>query len=313
MGKKSKFFTLTIIPSSYGKARRIVIPRYLITTGIIGLVLCFFAFFYFISEYNILKEKLTYFENLEELAQTQQEKIASLAGKIDQFNNTLAKLREMENRLKTMVGAGIEDADIEEDLGEGGPDEYIPFENWIPEKIDTDSLQTIKTIESNFKFLRNEAMLREQNFIQIQKFIEGKKVLFSSIPNIFPVKGWLSAGYGLRINPFTKKREMHQAIDIAAPWGTSVKAACQGKVTYAGWKDCYGLAITIKNGYNYSTVYGHLSKVLVEKGDQVEKGQIIGRLGSSGRSTGPHLHFEVWKGGKTINPLNLMVEPLSSN
>ena len=313
MGKKSKFFTLTIVPSSCGKTRRIVVPRYLITTGTIGLILCFFALFYFISEYNILKEKLTYFENLEELVQIQQEKIASLAGKVDQFNNTLDKLREMENRLKTMVGAGIENSDIEEGLGEGGPDEYISFENWIPEKIDTGSLQTIMTIENNFNFLRNEAMLREQNFIRIQKFIEEKKVLFASMPNIFPVKGWLSAGYGLRINPFTKKREMHQAIDIVAPWGTSIKAACQGKVTYAGWKDCYGLAITVKNGYGYSTVYGHLSKILVKKGEWIEKGQIIGKLGSSGRSTGPHLHFEVWKGGKAINPLKLMVEPLSSN
>lgn len=313
MGKKSKFFTLTIVPSSCGKTRRIVVSRYLITTGIIGLILCFFALFYFISEYSILKERLTYLENLEELVQIQQEKIASLAGKVDQFNNTLDKLREMENRLKTMVGAGIENSDIEEGLGEGGPDEYISFENWIPEKIDTGSLQTIMTIENNFKFLRNEAMLRERNFIRIQKFIEEKKVLFASMPNIFPVKGWLSAGYGLRINPFTKKREMHQAIDIVAPWGTSIKAACQGKVTYAGWKDCYGLAITVKNGYGYSTVYGHLSKILVKKGEWIEKGQIIGKLGSSGRSTGPHLHFEVWKGGKTINPLKLMMEPLSSN
>jgi len=236
-----------------------------------------------------------------------------LAGKVDQFNDTLDKLREMENRLKTMVGAGVENADIEEGMGEGGPDEYIPFENWIPEKIDNGSLQTIKTIENNFKLLRNEAMLREQNFIRIQEFIEEKKVLFASIPNIFPVKGWLSAGYGLRINPFTKKKEMHQAIDIAAPWGTSVKAACQGKVTYAEWKDYYGLVITVKNEYGYSTVYGHLSKILVKKGNWVEKGQIIGRLGSSGRSTGPHLHFEVWKRGKTIDPLKLMVEPLSSN
>ena len=73
------------------------------------------------------------------------------------------------------------------------------------------------------------------------------------------------------------------------------------------------IAITVKNGYGYSTVYGHLSKILVKKGEWIEKGQIIGKLGSSGRSTGPHLHFEVWKGGKTINPLKLMMEPLSSN
>ncbi|MBC7190120.1 M23 family metallopeptidase, partial [Candidatus Aerophobetes bacterium] len=169
---------------------------------------------------------------------------------------------------------------------------------------------TIDRIEDSFKHLKEEAKQTEKNFIKMQEVITEKKAIFSSTPNIFPVKGWISAGYGWRTNPFTGRKEMHEAIDIVAPWGTPVKATCEGKVSYAGWKDFYGLMIKIENAYGYSIVYAHLSKILVRKGDRVEKGQVIGRVGSSGRSTGPHLHYEVWKEGKTINPLKLIVEPL---
>lgn len=313
MAKKSKFFTLVIVPNSYGKVRRITIPRFLITVGIIGLVICFFALFYFINEYRIAKEKLTYYGELEKLARVQQEEIASLSEKIAQFNKTLDRLKETENKLKTLIGAGGTGRDIEQSLGEGEPDEYIPFYNSAPEEIKADPLQTINKIKEKLEALKNKSKLRKKNFARLGKLIQERKTLFACTPNIFPVKGWISAGYGIRVNPFTGRKEMHEAIDIVASWGTSVRTACQGKVVYAGWKDFYGLSINIKNEYGYSTVYAHLAKILVKKGQEVKKGEVIGRVGSSGRSTGPHLHFEVWKGGEAVNPLKLMVEPLGSD
>ncbi|RLE08848.1 hypothetical protein DRJ00_05640 [Candidatus Aerophobetes bacterium] len=83
---------------------------------------------------------------------------------------------------------------------------------------------------------------------------------------MFPVQGWITSRYGWRKDPFTGKREFHPAIDICAPWGTPVRAAAQGRVVYAGWKDAYGLMIRIRDGYGYYTVYGHLSKILVKRG-----------------------------------------------
>ena len=322
MRKKLRFFTLVLVPSSHGKVRRLRIPRSLITLSVIGFILCFFILFYFVSEYTIIKERLAYFENLgkerlayfenlEELTQVQEEKIASLAEKVDQFNETLNKLRATEDRLKIMAGAGAPDADSKKGGGEGGPDEYTSFEEWVPENIKTDSLQTIEAIENGFQILKNRAKLQERDFAQIEEVIQEQKLLFACTPNIFPIKGWISSGYGPRRNPFTHKREMHEAVDIVAPWGTPVKAACQGKVLYTGWKDFYGLVLRVTNDHGYSTLYAHLSKVLVKKGEWVEKGQIIGKIGSSGRSTGPHLHFEVWKEGKTIDPLTLMVDSVS--
>ncbi|MBE0477851.1 peptidoglycan DD-metalloendopeptidase family protein [Candidatus Aerophobetes bacterium] len=315
MAEKSKFFTVVVIPNSHGKVRRLVIPRFLITTGIIGLIVCFFALFYFISEYQIVKAKIPYFEALEELTQIQQERIVSLSEKIAEFGETLDRLKEMEDKLKTMAGAGGKNIALEDGSGKGGPEQYmggsLPFQSFPLQEIKANPIQIIDEMKRDLQLLSNEAILREKNFTQINEIIKEKEALFASTPNIFPVKGWLSSGYGSRINPFTGRRETHEAIDIVAPWDTPVRAACRGEVVFAGWRDFYGLVVEIKNKYGYSTLYAHLSKVLVKKGERVEKGQIVGRVGSTGRSTGPHLHFEVWKGGRSIDPLKLMVEPLN--
>ena len=311
MRKKSKFFTLLIIPNSCGKVRRIVIPRFLVTFVILAFGIFVFFLLYFIGEYKVTRERLAYLKSLEELTQVQQRKIAFLVKRVEEFDKTLNKLKETEARLRNMAGiGGGEEGISEENSGRGGPEKYMFSDEPIKEKIIEDPLQAIQKIEGTFKVLEKEAVLRERNLDKIKRVIEKNKFVFASTPNIFPVKGWISSGYGWRINPFTHRKEMHEAIDIVAPWGTPVKASCQGKVVWAGWKQFYGLVVRIQNELGYTTIYAHLSKILVKKGDKVEKGQIIGRVGSSGRSTGPHLHFEVWKNGKTLNPLKLMVEPL---
>ncbi len=308
MKKNSKFSTLMIIPySSHEKIRRVRIPRFTFPFTLIAITIAFFALFYFINDYRQLKEKLVYLDQLVRMNQIQQEKIISLAGQVKEFNEKLNELKETENRLRTLAGMGGKSGTSEQ-LGKGGPEKYIPLGE--EKGGEFNSLGIIEKIENNIAFLQNEAIRQKENFNRVEKIVEEKKELFASTPNIFPVQGWISSGYGRRRHPISKKWEFHAAIDIVAPWGTSVKAAAQGKVTYASWDNAYGLKIQIKNEYGYSTVYGHLSRILVKKGSWVSKGQIIGRVGNTGHSTGPHLHFEVWSNGKTVNPLNLMVEPL---
>lgn len=313
MAKKPKSFTVVIVPNSQGKVRRITIPRFLITTAAIGLIICSFVLFYFVGEYKIVKEKLASFKNLQRLTQVQQEKIVSLNRKVAQFGETLNKLEEMEKRIKAMAGGGGRSEGISEDLRGDVQDKYNKYkllDSFTPGQIMANSLKVIDKMENELNFLKNKASLQKRNLARIEELIKNKKALFACTPNIFPVKGWISAGYGVRINPFSGRKERHEAIDIVASWGEPVIAACRGKVVLAGWKDFYGLMIRVENEYGYSTVYAHLSKILVEKGQRVKKGQVIGKVGSSGRSTGPHLHFEVWEGDETVDPLKLMVEPL---
>jgi len=117
-----------------------------------------------------------------------------------------------------------------------------------------------------------------------------------------PCWGFITSRYGYRIDPFTKKKKFHSGFDIANVLGTKIKAAYDGVVTFAGWNGGYGNCIIIKHPLGYETLYGHLEKIKVYVGQSVKKGQVIGLMGSTGRSTGSHLHFEIRRFGKTINP-----------
>jgi len=118
-----------------------------------------------------------------------------------------------------------------------------------------------------------------------------------------PVNGRLSSTYGSRIHPITRTRRFHNGIDLAASSGTSIKAAGAGKVIFVGWKNAYGKTVIIDHGSGWSTMYGHCSSFSVSRGQTVSKGQTIARVGSTGWSTGPHLHWTVYKNGSAVNPL----------
>ncbi len=120
-----------------------------------------------------------------------------------------------------------------------------------------------------------------------------------------PLRGRFTSGFGLRRDPFTGRLAFHTGIDIARPWGTPVKAAKSGVVVFAGWKGGYGRCIIIRHSLGYTTRYGHLSRIYVRVGQRVKTGQVIGAVGSTGRSTGPHLHFEVRRYGRPLNPLRI--------
>lgn len=121
-----------------------------------------------------------------------------------------------------------------------------------------------------------------------------------------PLGGRFSSFFGRRRHPIFKKRKFHNGLDIAARHGTAVGAACEGKVIATGWMGGYGKAVIIRHKDGYKTLYGHLSRISTRRGRTVKKGQFIGRVGSTGYSTGPHLHFTLWKNNKLINPMKIL-------
>lgn len=309
--KEKKAFTLMLIPHSEGKVRQITISRSGFFLILLGVAVFFALLSSSINDYRQARSKEARLHKLERVNKAQEEKILSLVQEIEGFSEKMEELKELEDKLRILAGVGGGSETEEEKLGKGGPENYLLLEKEIElDKGRSLSTNLIGKIEKNVVFLKNEIKRREKSLGELEEVVREKIDLFASTPNIFPVQGWISSGYGWRRNPFTGKKEFHQAIDIVAPWGTEVKAAARGKVIFAEWKGAYGLMVRINDGHGYYTVYGHLSHILVKKGQWVEKGDIIGRIGSSGRSTGPHLHFEVWLDGKTVNPLNLMVEPL---
>lgn len=141
----------------------------------------------------------------------------------------------------------------------------------------------------------------------LEDVIQHRRLVGEAYPSGWPVRsGWVSSYYGMRRDPFHGRPAFHQGIDFAASKGTEIRSAAAGMVEFAGDKEGYGLMVQIRHGNGYQTRYGHANKLLVKSGQMIKRGQVIAQVGSTGRSTGPHLHFEVLKNGKAANPLKFL-------
>ncbi len=147
---------------------------------------------------------------------------------------------------------------------------------------------------------------------QLEEFYRDQHTLLASTPSVWPVRGYLSAGFGNRADPFTGQRDFHPGIDVSTPIGTRVQAPADGLVVSCGEKGAYGNTIIIDHGFGIVTRYGHLSGFNVKPGARVHRGEVIGFVGSTGRSTGPHLHYEVWVRDQAQNPIHYILDEYRS-
>ena len=152
-----------------------------------------------------------------------------------------------------------------------------------------------------------------QKFKSLKSELETKNKILACTPSIKPTSGVVTCKFGPRLSPFSGKQEFHTGIDIANKRGTNVYASARGKVIFAKKKWLIGNLVTIDHGNNIITKYGHLDKFLVKKGDEVNRGDLIGLMGSTGNSTGPHVHYEVVVNGKSVNPANYFSSKLASS
>ncbi|HEX6465496.1 MAG TPA: M23 family metallopeptidase, partial [Vicinamibacterales bacterium] len=140
----------------------------------------------------------------------------------------------------------------------------------------------------------------------VRDSIERRHALAFATPSIWPVAGWLTSSYGTRRDPFNDEKAFHPGLDISADYGAPVLATADATVLAAGMNGAYGNMIILDHGFGITTKYGHLSRMAVLAEQRVKRGDVIGYVGSSGRSTGPHLHYEIWMNGRLTNPMTLL-------
>jgi murein DD-endopeptidase MepM/ murein hydrolase activator NlpD len=150
--------------------------------------------------------------------------------------------------------------------------------------------------------LRHRAATLDVSLAELGEVFQARQRMMASTPNGMPVEGWFSHGYGWRKDPWTEEREFHRGMDIVADAGTPIEATGDGVISRATRKSDYGKTIDISHGYGYVSRYAHLSELLVRPGQKVRRGDVIGRVGTTGRSTGPHLHYEVFRDDRRVNP-----------
>ena len=167
--------------------------------------------------------------------------------------------------------------------------------------------------EDTFGALRDLLQGLESRLRYVRKDVERREALAAATPSIWPAHGWLSGTFGGRSDPFTGEPGFHQGLDISTEKGQPVYATADGVVESASYTGDYGNLIVLDHGFGLTTRYGHLSAFGVKVGDRVKRGEIIGYVGSTGRSTGSHLHYEVLANGRLINPLQLLTQPQPTN
>ena len=153
-----------------------------------------------------------------------------------------------------------------------------------------------------------ETQLKEQSVIELWEGLSERQSLLNATPNIRPSKGWITSRFGYRLNPFTNKTTMHAGLDLAAAPGSPVYAPADGVVIFASYDDSYGKLVSIDHGYGVTTRFGHNSQIYVHVGQRVSKWDVIAAVGNTGRSTGPHLHYEVRINGTPVDPANFILD-----
>ena len=297
--KDNSKFCIMIVPHTK-KVRRITLPNWIpkaliISLAAISMTIVLTINYISSSNANLKQEydeKVSEIVNLEKENKTKKLELSKLKSQTEELRektyeveNKLEEIDKLQRQLEKMAGikspsrGGVMSRDVRPETLE--PKDGMDVLKEVLEDKENELEVFIKDLEKRFEYLE-------------------------CVPDLWPTSGRITSGFGNRKNPFGRGIRFHQGIDIANSSGTHIKAAANGIVTFSGNRSGYGKVIIINHGYGYETLYAHNQKLLVSVGDKVEKGQTIGKMGSTGRSTGPHLHFEIHTDGNPIDPLTIL-------
>lgn len=299
--KKNNHATFMYIPDSESKVVSVRIPKWLPKAMAFGIALLLIVTSTLLYRTNSLNDKYS----------NSKQEISSLAiinsaqkGEIEKLqNDTIQIHQQLEENIKALDQikeiVGIKKSTTSKDENK----EVQPIITDTLEKKSDNSLQQINQIKTSYRELSTQLLSQRQLIDSSLTTVKKQVAFLNAKPSISPVNTRVTASYGTRKNPFTNRgSEFHPGIDFAGEIGTPVKATGDGVVIFSGWQSGYGNVVILSHGYGLTTLYGHNSKLLVKKGDKVKKAQIISKIGSTGRSTGPHLHYEVRLNGNLVNP-----------
>src|SRR4030042_6563342 len=291
-------FTLMVISRTNSAVKKISVPGALARCLCIVGALAFFVVLYFVYDYASIKRDKAELIRLRIQTKEQTQQIKDLALKVDDFADRMEELRQFDKKIRIL--ASYQTArDKKLPLGIGGTSST---ETRMKELLDQDQQKLIFGMRKGISTLNEDANYRQQSFNELLSFLHEQKSVLAATPSIWPVKGWVTSDFGMRESPFSAGVEFHKGIDIATRMGREVRATADGLVVEASYHSMDGNMIRIGHGHGLGTTYCHLSKIIAKEGMRVKRGDVIGYVGDTGRSTGSHLHYAVWVNNVPVNP-----------
>ena len=300
-----KKISLFIVSNTGTKSRQIALPSFVFQLSLFLLVVCLAGIGYGAYDYLDTKRAADRSERLEakiadqsDIITGQHKQIQAFASEINELKAQLVTLNNFQEKIRII--ANLDHLDPQDNFfGVGGS---------IPEDLDPGNDLTtrqsglIREMHEQVNQLEMASIHQKEGISSLLEALEGQKNMLACTPAIRPAKGWKTSRFGYRTSPFTGRRELHKGLDIANRKGTKIIATADGLVKYTGKKGLLGNVLVIDHGHGFVTRYGHLKDALKKRGDKVKRGDVIALMGNTGRSTGPHLHYEVLLNGVQVNP-----------
>jgi len=296
-----KKITVFLLPDGENNVKQFRLPIPSSTLLSLFLISFLALSFWFIYDYYSMKSQMPRLAQLEKETEQKKQQIIHMAQRVDEITHEMRALKDFDRKLKVMVNLETSDEEVH---GLGGPAPIFSDRQNAEAK---DEKELARLIHRSLDNLENEMAIGEQDKADLYEFFENQKMLLASTPSIWPTKGWMSSRFGYRISPFTGKKEFHKGVDVATRMSAPIVAPADGIVSFTGRDGGYGRVVTIRHGYGLMTKYAHLKKALVKKGQRVKRGETIALVGNSGRSTGPHLHYEVHLNNMAVDPLRYIL------
>ena len=299
---KSPHYSIIVVSDHSQAVRKFRLPRRWLERGawigggavLVGLaaLVHYFSLLGSASENRVLKE-----ENAQLRSQILlvQEKVAHISATLDRVERFDAKLRTAVTQLQ--------DPERSLAIGPVGQDDPATVPGPAPA-----AQENLAALPGRLRSLETEASRQEASLRELQEYFDDQRSLLASTPSIWPTRGWVTSDFGTRLDPYSAERKMHQGLDIATSHGQTVYSPSDGTVVFTGTEGGYGKVLVIDHGYGVKTRYGHLSEIHVRLGDRVKRGEKVASVGNTGRSTGPHLHYEVRVNGIPENPRKFILE-----
>lgn len=325
-----------VIPERTRRVHRVVVPFFVLRLG--GILLSLVAVFLVIIGVDYLHVLRRIAENKRlkgENFKLRQE-IQQIRNKVDTMESTVDRVRNYAKKLQLLTGQGdkaLLDVPTGDDKGdaERGPaakpkgsrsDDDNPFAipsgdpepptgfrmptPALPFEFSGDTTEALAKqggpLEDRVERLGTISTSTEASLSLLQGYFLAQTAVMTATPSLLPVAGWISSSFGYRRHPYDGSYRLHAGVDISAEPGTPVRAPAHGLVIYSGYREGYGKCVVVDHGYGIRTLFGHLSKIFVTAGARVKRGELLSEVGSTGTSTGPHLHYEIRKNGVPVNP-----------
>ena len=329
-----KSYTILLVPDRDAKVKkirvehrmlvRVAVCAALVVVGIIGMAAHYFSVVGKVAENSLIRAENLELQNRWKEAEQKFAHINDELDRVKRLNGNLrhiTSLNDPDRKLSMpqvdsstgaqpeFVGGGIATEPAQAGMGAvgmhtvGGEGRMIADGDAkaVPAEHDGDLMKSLDELDKKVK-------AQEQEARALKSYFEDQQALLASAPSIWPVRGWVTSDFSVRLDPYTGERVMHEGIDVASQLGTPVRAPADGTVVFSGLEGGYGHVLVIDHGYGLKTRYGHLSRVDVKVGEKVKRGQFVAAVGNTGRSTGPHLHYEVRVNGVADNPRKFILE-----